>query len=357
MQPEERSNVPEPSADPRPAILVVDASDFFREALRDLLADEGHRCTAAATFAEAELVLDDPDLAVVIFDLGTGAEAAIAAFERLRTARPSVRGIVLSTHADQDRVLAALRAGADDYLAKPLHEEELRLALERALSAYRTERELARLRTQASEAPAAAAPEDTELALGLVRDLCGAVTDAGDADRVSGRLMEVLGRALEAWSAALYLREPGEDDFRRAAEWEGGVGRDRARLAARGLTGAAATTGGFVAHGAPQGDARFDAEHDSPDELPPAVDGATAFSLLVLPLRFRGRTVGLVRVFGPPGSVPSLPVAEAAGAALSAALRSVLLYRSWRSSVDELARVRREGTVRTVAVPPPSPRV
>jgi len=52
---------------------------------------------------------------------------------RIGAERPALRVIVLSAQIDHDLVLEALRLGACDYLAKPLHNEELVLAVRRAL--------------------------------------------------------------------------------------------------------------------------------------------------------------------------------------------------------------------------------
>jgi hypothetical protein len=49
-----------------------------------------------------------------------------------------------------------------------------------------------------------------------------------------------------------------------------------------------------------------------------------------------------VRAFLPAGRTPSARSGEVLGAAVSAALRSVLLYRSLVQSIEEVARVRRE---------------
>lgn len=344
-------------------IVLVDGSDFFRECLHDLLVADGHRCSAARDFAAAAPALAAADVAVLIFDLATAGAEGIAAFAALRARRPALRAIVLSGHADQALVLEALRAGACDYLAKPLHEEELRLSLARALAGWRAERELARLRAggRAEEERASGAGEGgegaregvaEEAAVDLAREVCATVTGEGDAERVLGRLVEVLGASLGALSVALYLREPGGGAFERAAAWEAGPARDRARLAARGLTGSAVSSGGFVASAQPREDPRFDAAVDTPSELPP---GAPEPALWVVPLRFRGRAVGLVRAFLPPPALPTLRGTELLAAALSAALRSVLLYRSWRSSIDELARIRRESARRSFSLPPRPP--
>jgi DNA-binding response OmpR family regulator len=337
-----------------PAVLVLDASAFFRDEIGRIVAAAGHRCRGVADLAAAGDELADPELGVWIVDLESAEPDAAAALTRVRAERPALRTIALVRRSDADGAVAARRAGACETLPKPLHEETLRLAVARAVAGFEADAELARLR--AAGASAAAAPDGTADAdLDLARELCEAVVGEGDPVTLPARLLAILAARVPAAGASLYLLEPGGHAFVREAEWEGGALRDRPRLpAGRGLAGAAATTGVFVIAEAPETDPRFDPEVDRP-----AGDAAAPGGLVCLPLRFRRRTVGLVRVFPAAGVRPSLRTAEAAGAALSAALRSVLLYRSWRSSIDEVARIRRESAARPgapgrVAPSPPS---
>jgi len=122
-----------------PAVLVVDDERFFRDAIRDALSEAHIECVTAESGEEALKAAEDPAVAVVVLDLQLGGMAGTEVLERLRKARPLLRVIVLSTHADQDRVLEALRLHACDYLAKPLHLEELVLSVRRALASHRVE--------------------------------------------------------------------------------------------------------------------------------------------------------------------------------------------------------------------------
>ena len=117
---------------------------------------------------------------------------------------------------------------------------------------------------------------------------------------------------------------------------DGGVGEDRTELLSRrGLTGMAIQTGQLVATEDPLSDPRFDPEVDTP------LSGV-AQPMMCLPLRLRGKTVGLFRAFLPEGEPVSPRTGEVLTAVLSAALRSVLLYRSLVESIEEVAEARRE---------------
>jgi hypothetical protein len=60
------------------------------------------------------------------------------------------------------------------------------------------------------------------------------------------------------------------------------------------------------------------------------------------PIRFRGRTLGVFRAFPERGREASPALAELLSAALSAAVRNVLLYRSLVQTIEEVAVARRE---------------
>lgn len=117
-------------------VLVVDDEPAFRESMRDALA-EVSACALAGSGEEALKLADDPAVEAVLLDLRLPGEAAIDVLKELRQRRPALQVIVLSEPVDQPLVLEALRLGASDYLAKPLHDEELRLAVTRALGGTR----------------------------------------------------------------------------------------------------------------------------------------------------------------------------------------------------------------------------
>jgi DNA-binding response OmpR family regulator len=122
--------------EPRAGVLVVDHERFFREAIRDALAEAGIECRTAADGEEALRAADDPAVGVVVLDLQLSEPRGLDVLERLGTRRPELRVIALSTATDQELVLEALRRHACDYLAKPLHAEELVLTVERALRSH-----------------------------------------------------------------------------------------------------------------------------------------------------------------------------------------------------------------------------
>lgn len=122
-------------------ILVVDDERFFRERIRDVLQEAGLPHTMSETGEGALEAGLDPGVGAVILDIELPDISGLEVFRRLREKRPDLRVIVLSAHTHQEYVLEALRLGACDYLAKPIHDEELTLAARRALESFELARD------------------------------------------------------------------------------------------------------------------------------------------------------------------------------------------------------------------------
>ena len=160
------------------------------------------------------------------------------------------------------------------------------------------------------------------------------MTSEVEPERVLAAVLRPVGELLGAAPVAIHLTEPETGELVREAEWDGGRRVDRVRLARTGLTGAVLQGGTVVASADPAADPRFDPAADT------AGDGA-AGPLVIAPLRFRGKTLGVARAFPAEPGDASPELAEVLGAALSAAVRNVLLYRSLVETIEEVANVRR----------------
>lgn len=105
-------------------ILVIEDDAGIREVLRVLLQAEQYRVIEAQTVARAEIEArtHKPDLLLV--DLGLPDGDGIKIIQSVRTWSP-VPIIVLSARTLEAQKIAALDAGADDYVSKPFSAPEL----------------------------------------------------------------------------------------------------------------------------------------------------------------------------------------------------------------------------------------
>jgi DNA-binding NarL/FixJ family response regulator len=112
-------------------VVLADDQRLVRESLATLLGLlEGIELVATASDGEEALALaaeHAPD--VVLMDLRMPRVDGIEATSRLRERHPDVRVIALTTYADDESVLGALRAGARGYLTKDASSQDIRGAI------------------------------------------------------------------------------------------------------------------------------------------------------------------------------------------------------------------------------------
>ena len=113
-------------------ILVIDDDQHVRRFLRAALTGHGHTVTEAGSVAEGLAEIADRPPAVVLLDLGLPDGDGLSV---LRSLRPDskVPVIVLSARGQEGDKVAALDAGADDYLTKPFGAGELMARIRVAL--------------------------------------------------------------------------------------------------------------------------------------------------------------------------------------------------------------------------------
>jgi two-component system response regulator HydG len=124
-------------------ILIVDDEDAARSGVEKLLRQEGFTVATAAdgTLALHAAIEFAPD--VVVTDLGMPEMGGMALLKRLREQDRGIPVIVLTGRDDVSAAVGAMRAGADDYLTKPVDFDALLLAIDRA-----TERRALRAETE-----------------------------------------------------------------------------------------------------------------------------------------------------------------------------------------------------------------
>ena len=112
-------------------VLLADDQRLVRESLGVLLGLLGgiELVATASDGEEALALVDEHHPQVVLMDIRMPRLDGIEATRRLRERCPEVRVISLTTYADDESVLGALRAGARGYLTKDASGEEIRAAI------------------------------------------------------------------------------------------------------------------------------------------------------------------------------------------------------------------------------------
>lgn len=112
-------------------VLIVEDDADTRSNLRDILELDCHRVDAASSIAEALARARWRKYSAILLDRRLPDGTAEELLPRLRELAPQASVLIVTGFADLQGVIAALRAGASDYILKPIHAEALRLSLER----------------------------------------------------------------------------------------------------------------------------------------------------------------------------------------------------------------------------------
>ncbi len=117
-------------------VVVADDQTVVREGLITLLETmTGTEVVgAAANGDEAVALVAEVAPDVVLMDLRMPGVDGVEATKRIRAEHPGTRVVVLTTYADDESIVGALRAGAIGYLTKDASRDQIRRALEAAAS-------------------------------------------------------------------------------------------------------------------------------------------------------------------------------------------------------------------------------
>ena len=129
-------------------VLAVDDDAGMRGVLEDVLNDAGYTVSAAGTLDEAYELLKSNAFDAVVTDLRfrEGAGTGMDLLAWLRDNGSLTPSIMITGHASVENAIEAMKLGAFDYVMKPFSNEEIRMAVERAIEQRNALRENAALR-------------------------------------------------------------------------------------------------------------------------------------------------------------------------------------------------------------------
>jgi two-component system NtrC family response regulator len=129
------------------SILVVDDDESLRTVARMQLEDLGYQVTAVSGGEEALEVLTAQSVALVITDLRMPGMSGMDLLQRVRAEFPETQVVIITAYATIENAVEAVKAGAYDYVTKPLNFNNLALVVARALERGDLLTEVGALRT------------------------------------------------------------------------------------------------------------------------------------------------------------------------------------------------------------------
>jgi DNA-binding NtrC family response regulator len=121
----------------KPNILVVEDGQSQREMLRDFLSDEGYSVSEAEDGRSALAKLRKDRFDLVLTDYKMSGMDGMALLRAAKALNPEVDVVMMTAFGTVETAVDAMKAGASDYITKPIDLDELQLLIER-ISGQRT---------------------------------------------------------------------------------------------------------------------------------------------------------------------------------------------------------------------------
>jgi DNA-binding NtrC family response regulator len=167
-------------------VLLVDDDQSFCETLAIGLKKRGSSVTWHTSAKEALRALEEGDFDVVVTDLHMREMSGIELCERVAVNRPDVPVVVLTGFGSLDAAVSAIRAGAYDFISKPVEVDVLAISVDRAAKHRQLRAEVKRLRLEVERQPRSEDLLGSSPAMQRVQDLIGRVAPSDASVLVSG---------------------------------------------------------------------------------------------------------------------------------------------------------------------------
>ncbi|MFN2359398.1 MAG: sigma-54-dependent transcriptional regulator, partial [Desulfotignum sp.] len=129
-------------------ILVIDDDRALCDLLHEDLQQRGHQVWTALKAAQARELLDQHQIDIVLTDLNMPEINGIDFCAELHQRRPDLPVIIMTAFGSLETAIAALRAGAYDFVTKPVDLDLLSISLDRGLQHRHLQETVRRLQDQ-----------------------------------------------------------------------------------------------------------------------------------------------------------------------------------------------------------------
>ncbi|WP_134671932.1 chemotaxis protein CheY [Halorussus marinus] len=116
-------------------VLIVDDSEFMRNLLREILEEEFEIAAEAENGVEAIELYQEHDPDLVMMDIVMPIRDGIEATTEIKESNPDSNIIMCTSIGQEEKMKAAIKAGADGYITKPFQKPSVMDAIEDVISA------------------------------------------------------------------------------------------------------------------------------------------------------------------------------------------------------------------------------
>jgi len=114
-------------------LLVLDDVEDIAKLLKEFLEKEGYEVFIACSGETGLKIIENNKIDVIITDINIGDMDGIEVLKRAKELYQDIEGIVVTGYSKQELAIKALRAGAIDYITKPINFDELFFSINKAI--------------------------------------------------------------------------------------------------------------------------------------------------------------------------------------------------------------------------------
>ncbi|MBI5212476.1 MAG: response regulator [Nitrospirae bacterium] len=115
-------------------LLIVEDEDTLCESLKRVFTKEGYETDMADSAEAAFELLKDKTYDLIITDIILPGISGIELLSRYKKQNPDQKVVIMTAYASMETAVEALKAGACDFIIKPIMHDEMKRIVKKALS-------------------------------------------------------------------------------------------------------------------------------------------------------------------------------------------------------------------------------
>src|SRR5947209_9323974 len=132
-------------------LLIIDDEAKHAEVVAESLERVGYQCVVATSGSAGADIIEREEPEVILTDLRMDGVDGLAILRKARQELPDSEVVVITGHGDVQTAVEAMKAGATNYLQKPVNLAELRAMVDKAAERFRLKRANKELQQQLDE--------------------------------------------------------------------------------------------------------------------------------------------------------------------------------------------------------------